>query len=193
MKIKLKRIVFISFMLLLTVTNALAMTPTWPNNARFTRGVRNTTYYIAPSARPYAANVRTAARNWVYTGITNPIEMQEVSSTYATHMDVYAKTKRQDKNLDQFTAAYVSFWDSKGNAIAINGNAPRHNYFYTEIIINKEHFPAAYRTPIMIHEMGHCFGLSHSNSPYSIMYPHYNSTRVSKVQKVDNDTILYLY
>lgn len=108
-KVHSKRIVFINFIFLLTVTNALATTPTWLNNARFIGEVRNTTYYITPSAKPYTSNVQTAAHKWVYTEMTNPIEMLELYSTYATHIDVYAKTRIQDAHLRSGTAAYVTY------------------------------------------------------------------------------------
>lgn len=177
----------------LTNTTIYASTPTWPNGARFTRGVGNTCFWISSSAAPYAANIRSAANNWVHTGWDNPIYMTEVSSNYATHMDMYAKTSSQDSVLASTVAAYVSFWDSNGKLLAPKGNGPKVNYFYTEITINKNGFPSAYRTRIMIHEMGHAFGLAHSSSKKSIMYPFYNAVEVSTVQKVDNDTINLLY
>lgn len=82
---------------------------------------------------------------------------------------------------------------SNGNLVSKRGTGPTKNYFYTEVTINKNHFPSSYRTSIMIHELGHAFGLAHSSSKYSIMYPYYNTVLVSKVQKVDNDTINLLY
>ena len=51
----------------------------------------------------------------------------------------------------------------------------------------------SYETELMIHEMGHAFGLAHSSSLYSVMYPGIYSSYVSTVQKEDHDTINYLY
>ncbi len=177
----------------LTNTSVLAATSSYPNDAKFTRGVGNTCFWISSSASSYASNIRKASNNWMYTGWGNPIYMTEVSSNYATHMDIYAKSSSQDSTLNKNTAAYVSFWDSNAKLVSARGYVPSRNYFYTEITINKNNFPSSYRTSIMIHEMGHAFGLAHSSSKKSIMYPYYNTVEVSTVQKVDNDTIKRLY
>ena len=43
------------------------------------------------------------------------------------------------------------------------------------------------------HEMGHAFGLDHTENSYSIMFPNINYTYVTTVQQCDHDTINYLY
>ena len=89
-----------------------AATPTWTNNAKFSRGVGNVCFWISSSASSYASNIRSASNSWVYTGWDNPIYMNEVNSNYATHIDIYGKASSQDSTLSSTTAAYISFWDS---------------------------------------------------------------------------------
>lgn len=176
-----------------TVLLAQAMTPTWENDAKFTRGVSNTTYYISDSATMYRESFYTAGDNWMYTEWGNAIQMNQAENNLGTQIDFYAKTYEEDPTLGAYTSAYVSFWDEKGDPVSAPGYGPDVNYFYTELTANKRLFPEDEQVIILTHEMGHAFGLAHSNDPYSIMYPYYEEILVDTVQKVDNDTINYLY
>lgn len=176
-----------------TILCVQAMTPTWENDAKFTRGVTNTTYYISPSADAYSEPFYTAADNWMYTAWGNAIQMDQADSNSDTQIDLYAKTYEQDPTLGAYTSAYVSFWDETGGLVSERGYGPDRNYYYTELTINTRLFPEDEQVIILTHEMGHAFGLAHSNDPYSIMFPYYEEILVDTVQKVDNDTINYLY
>lgn len=197
MKIKSKIYVFITIFALIIANINLspikAMTPTWKNNAKFSRGVSNTCYWIHSSASQYVMNVITAASNWMYTGWANPIYMTNVTSNYATHMDIYAKNSLEDSLLDFNTHAYVGFWNINNGRVSTAGQGPTIDYFFTDIRINMLNFPTEKRNLILTHEMGHAFGLSHTGNVNSIMYPDTKGIRVSKVQKADNDAINYLY
>ena len=48
--------------------SVFAMTPTYTNDAKFTRGVSNCCYYVDSTASSYTSNVNSAANNWVDTG-----------------------------------------------------------------------------------------------------------------------------
>lgn len=176
-----------------SIIHANAMTPTWENDAKFTRGVTNTTYYISPSANEYREPFYTAADNWMYTEWGNAIQMDQEEDNLGTQIDLYAKTYEEDPTLGAYTSAYVSFWDDLGQLVSERGYGPDRNYYYTELTINTRLFPEDERAIILTHEMGHAFGLAHSNDPYSIMFPYYEEILVDTVQEVDNDTINYLY
>jgi len=170
-----------------------AMTPTHTNNAKFTRGVGNCCYYIDGTASGYSNQINSAANNWVDTGFGwNPIYMTGVSSNYATHMDFYSRNPGSDTNLNGNVLGYTTFWNTDGTLVARRGAEPTYNYFYTEIVFNTSE-SYSYNYKVAKHEMGHAFGLAHTENDYSIMYPSANYTKVSTVQQCDHDTINYLY
>lgn len=178
----------ISLLIVLSIltlsNNVFAMSPTFPNEIRYTRGVGNTCYYVDSSARSYTSMVNAAANNWVYTGVgSNPIYMAAVSSNRGTHIDVYAE------NFSVYMGnieAYTTLWTSNSIIIDTNGTT---NYFYGEIMLDSSYNMT---TAIIIHEMGHCFGLADNDNLNSIMFG-YVDGNVRTVQKCDNDTINYLY
>lgn len=170
-----------------------AMTPTYTNDAKFTRGVSNCCYYIDSTASSYTSNVNSAANNWVDTGYGwNPIYMTAVSSNYATHMDFYGRTPSSDTYLNSSVLGYTSFWNTDGTLVANKTSEPTYNYFYTEIVFNTS-ASNSYDIRTAKHEMGHAFGLDHTENSYSIMFPNINYTYVTTVQQCDHDTINYLY
>ena len=173
--------------------SVFAMTPTYENDAKFTRGVGNCCYYIDGTASSYSSNIVSAANNWEDTGYGwNPIYMTAVSSNYATHMDFYSRTSSQDVHLTGNTLGYTTFWNTDGTLVARRTHAPTYNYFYTEIVFNASHSDS-YDIRTAKHEMGHAFGLSHYGNSYSIMCPDLSDTYVTTVQQCDHDTINYLY
>lgn len=173
--------------------SVFAMTPTYENDAKFTRGVGNCCYYIDGTASGYSSNIVSAANNWEDTGYGwNPIYMTAVSSNYATHMDFYSRTSSQDVNLTGNVLGYTTFWNTDGTLVARRTHEPKYNYFYTEIVFNASHSDS-YDIRTAKHEMGHAFGLRHYENSYSIMCPNIVDTYVTTVQQCDHDTINYLY
>ena len=162
-----------------------SMTPVHTNDAKYTRGVSNTCYWIASTASSYTTWIGNAASLWNYNGYNNPIHMTAVSSNYATHMDFYGHYMADDSLLSSNTNAYTSYYNSSGVQIA-----PTTDYFFTRIIINLNG-NASQGT--MCHEMGHSFGLAHSSNTYSIMYVPASSRMVSSPQQCDVSAINYLY
>ena len=173
--------------------SVFAMTPTYENDAKFTRGVGNCCYYIDGTASGYYSNIVAAANNWEDTGYGwNPIYMTAVSSNYATHMDFYSRTSSQDVHLTGDVLGYTTFWNTDGTLVARRGAEPTYNYFYTEVVFNASNGDS-YDIRTAKHEMGHAFGLNHYGNSYSIMCPTLYDTYVTTVQQCDHDTINYLY
>jgi predicted Zn-dependent protease len=186
---------FVCFIVLILTLNCsiFAMTPTYSNNAKFSRGVSNCCYYVDSTASGYTSQVNSAANNWEVTGYGwNPIYMTAVSSNYATHMDFYSRTPSTDTYLNDTVLGYTSFWTTNGVLVANKMKSPTSNYFYTEIVFNSS-LSDSYDYRTAKHEMGHAFGLAHTENSYSIMFPSLNDTYVSTVQQCDHDTINYLY
>lgn len=131
--------------------------------------------------------------NWMYTGWANDIYMRKVSSNYGSKMDFHQNSDAYF-GAGQGVLAQTEFFSSSGSISPWNSD-----WTYAEVHINND----MYRRPSFtneqaqgttIHEMGHAFGLAHSNdNPYSIMCQTGSGRIVQRVQKVDNDTINLLY
>lgn len=182
------------FILIISTNNIFAIVPTYTNDAKFNRGVGNCCYYIDNTASAYTSTIDSAMYNWEVTGYGwNPIYVTGVSSNYATHIDFYAYYSIYHNVLDMGVYAYTSFWDINGNVICNDPDiTPTYDYFYTEITLNED-FSYSHSQRVITHEIGHAFGLNHTNQIYSIMYVPINYGIVDTVQQNDHDTINYLY
>lgn len=184
----LKKSVFVTIILVLILasnTVFAAMTSPYPNEIRFTRGVGNTCYYVDSTASAYTSYINAAAYNWEVTGHgANPIYTTAVSSNKGTHIDVYAENFTDEYAYKAY--AYTTIWASDARQLSFNGTE---NYFYTEIMINKNMSISNY---VLIHEMGHCFGLDDVNNVNSVMHWS-DGGNARTVQACDNETINYLY
>lgn len=188
-----KFFIFLTIITCVLSSSVFAMTPTYTNDAKFSRSVGNCCYYVDSAASGYTNQINDAAYNWENTGYGwNPIYMTAVSSNYATHIDFYAATPATNVYLNSSVAAFTSFWNSNSAVIVTPPNAPSYNYFYTEIMFNTSN-TGSYDYRTSKHEMGHALGLNHYANHYSIMYPSLDGMYVTTVQQCDHDTINYLY
>lgn len=160
---------------------------------RFTRGVGNTCYYIDSTASNYTARINAAANNWVYTGHgANPIYMTAVSSSRGTHMDFYGKTTTffgGDSNVRGETRMFNS------SSQDISGQVSYTNWMFAEIYINT----SVVATNTMVtqgtcaHEMGHAFGLNHTDDVNTLMYGYSNGRTTHVVTADENNGINAIY
>ncbi len=190
----LRKVIIVNLLLfsfLITGSSVQAKTPHWPNNAKFTRGVKNTCYWVSSGARSYTSKINAAAKSWAI--LDNNIKNTAVASNKGTHIDFYAVQQNSDSALNSNTYAYTSFWDSNGVLVSAKGIGPSKNYFFTEIVINQNN-SSGITQGIIGHEMGHAYGLAHTIDQYtSIMWPYGNTMKVSTPQYQDNLAIRLLY
>lgn len=122
-----------------------------------------------------------ASNNWMYTGFgANPIYINYVNNTNGSKIDIYAESQsffiNNTGNLRTFGMA-INF-DSSYNPILVNQLATT-NWYSSDIILNDDllkniNISDNEATSVIKHEIGHSFGLAHTNihsimrSPYCL-------------------------
>lgn len=184
-------LILLSFLMVKIENVDAARVDTWLNDAKYTRGVSNTCYYISPSASQYTTSIRQRAYNWENTGWGNTIYMNQVSTDYATHMDIYAHSSHP--NLPNGIVGVTMFYNINADPVSFNNMGPEVNYYYANIILKDTDVPTDDRYGTIAHEMGHAFGLRHVEySKDRLMWPRTDRTRQVPL-KEENDVIQYLY
>lgn len=155
-------------------------------NHRYSRGLENTCYWISSSASGFTSHINNAAYDWAHW--SNPIVMTPVSSSYATHMDLYGKPSSY---WGPYTGVLGETLHYKNGGAYINPNDG--DWFYADIYLNLDLLPSYNIQGTTAHEMGHAFGLAHwQSNPNSIMAQ--TSVRVVQtVQSVDNQHLKEKY
>ncbi len=163
---------------------------------KYQNGVGNVTIYIdsASGATYWETYITKGANNWMYpgSGMSNPIYIKFVSSSYGSNMDFFAKKKTYwDATVRNSILAETQHFDGSDNRIygAVK------DWYYARIYINDDNFRKSSFTDeqaqgTIIHEMGHAFGLNENyTNQYSIMCQLGNGRKVQRVQVVDNNAI----
>ena len=168
-------------------------------SGKFEQGVGNVTIYIDSDsgANYWQVYITGAANNWMYpgSGMSNPIYMQFVSSTYGSKIDVYCQNDSYWTNQGYYDVLAETKHYYSGVVIHPNSR----NWSFTEIHINDDNFRLSSFTNdqaqgTMIHEMGHTLGLNENNdNPYSVMCQLGAGRIVQRVQECDNNAIKAKY
>lgn len=165
---------------------------------RLKNGIGNVAIYIDGNTYPRATYwqglIKNAVNNWMYTGYggNNFYATYVSSSSNGSNVDIYGATSCKWGTLN--VLAETTFWD---NYVAVQPT--QKNWYYAEIYLNDDALSQniisnEVATGTFAHEFGHAFGLAHANSnTNSIMCQLAYGRLVNTVQKVDNDTLNYLY
>ena len=161
---------------------------------KFTRGISRVSYYIYYNSGTgfYEYLILDAEKNWENPGWPSPVNMVAASSNAGTMLDIYTKTSAYWGGNDNVLGA-TTFYDSNGTDI---GEPTNRDYVFTRIYLNDTSLRVTAATKvrhIIIHEMGHCFGLAHTTNTNSIMYPSLENCNVDYVQQVDVNNLINLY
>lgn len=149
-------------------------------------------YYNVSLTSSYATAAKEAAANWYKTGYhTNPLyPMTKTNVQTNSPIDLY-KTNLGDKVNGQ-----TNFFIKGGIELGGDSNGPEKDWLYCKILINETYFNKAYpsnpakRRALLLHEMGHVFGLKHTTSTATIMYPYMNKCTVTKVTRDDSAALV---
>lgn len=137
---------------------------------KYQNGLGNVTIYIdsASGANYWETYITKGANNWMYpgSGMSNPIYIKFVSSSYGSNMDFFAKKKIYwDATVRNGILAETQHFDGSDNRIygAVK------DWYYARIYINDDNFCQISFTNeqaqgTIIHEMGHAFGFNENYS-----------------------------
>ena len=143
-------------------------------------GVKGKTYFVDPTATPYASSIGTAVSLW--NNATSKVSFTTGIIQNST-IDLYAQDSSHDPNFYDcyaWTEYYV------GGSIVFSTSS---NWNWNKIKINTALFnPAssAKKSGVLAHEMGHCFGLDHNPyNLYTLMNPYIDISNIYTPQSGD--------
>lgn len=149
-------------------------------------------YYVVSISSTYATAAKEAAANWYKTGYhTNPLyPMTKTSVQKNSPMDLY------NQNLGDNVNGQTTFFIQGGTEVSVNQDGPARNWLYCKILINESFFNKKYSTNatkkkvLILHEMGHVFGLAHTSSTATVMYPYMSQCTATKVTQSDSAALV---
>ena len=88
---------------------------------------------------------------------------------------------------------YVHYFVQGGTELSYNSKGPSADWLYCKIYIHEDYFQEYFgdnptkRKLLIIHEMGHVFGLAHQpDNPASVMHNWLNTTTATAVSEIDS-------
>ena len=165
-------------------------TPAYPY--KNTRGVVNQTYYVDSTANPYLSHINAAISDWSPT-----ITLSRVYDNSSSSVDFFIKSGR-------------FFMETSGGNTGILGMTQRFtgstqkspvysNWAFSEISINATNldspeYNSTHKKAVIVHEIGHAYGLMHLDSPNTIMRPGlYTFSGPFEAQTMDRTAISFKY
>lgn len=176
------------FMILPSTVNAKVY------GGKFTRGISRVSYYIDYKSGTgyYERLIIDAEHNWENPGWPSSVNMVAASSNKGTMLDIYTTDKTFWGGSTNILGE-TFFYDSKGKDMGVPYSQ---NYIFTRIYLNDtamHNYSATKDRHVIIHEMGHAFGLDHNINANSIMYPEVQGCNVDYVQQMDINDVNNLY
>lgn len=150
-------------------------------------------YYIVDTTSDWDEPIKQAAQNWFKTGYhTNPLyPMTRTYTQTDSPMDFY-----QDNLLYPGTLGLTTLYIKGGTYVQDDDGIPTQNWLYSKIYINQSSFHYYYgdnttlKKVLILHEMGHVFGLAHNDEKSSIMYPYIDEITSTKVTEFDSKGLI---
>lgn len=150
-------------------------------------------YYNVSLTSTYLTAANNAAANWYRTGYdTNPLyPMTRTTVQSNSPMDLY------NQSLDSRICGQTFFFQTGGRRVDDGTHQPSEDWLYCKIGINEsyvnQYFGSSNSTikkVLLLHEMGHVFGLAHTSSTATIMYPYLDEITVTKVTASDSAALV---
>ena len=151
-------------------------------------------YYNVNLSSNYVNAAKQAADNWYKTGYhTNPLyPMKRTYTQTDSPMDLYKET------LGNNLLGLTTFFRAGGAEIRVDDKGPVQNWRYCKILIDEEYtnfyfgsnMKSSVRKVLLAHEMGHVFGLAHTTSKATIMYPYIDEITVTSITKADSAALV---
>lgn len=91
---------------------------------------------------------------------------------------------------------YVHYFVQGGTELSYNSKGPSADWLYCKIDIDEAEFTSAFgnnatkKKLLMLHEMGHVFGLNHTDDKTSVMYPSLLTSTATKVTYSDSAALI---
>lgn len=147
-------------------------------------------FYNVSLSSTYLTAAKSAAANWYHTGYhTNALyPMTQTNTQTNSPIDLYSSS-----SLPNGYFGGTKSFKKGGTLILRDSNGPVDDWLYCKILIN-ETFTNSYfgsdnagkKKALLLHEMGHVFGLGHTSNTATIMYPHLEGCTVNSVTKDDS-------
>lgn len=149
-------------------------------------------FYNVSLSSSYLTAAKNAASNWYSTGYhTNPLyPMTQTTTQTNSPMDLYKKDLGDNVN------GKTLFFISGGTQLNIDANGPVRDWLYCKIQINESYFNTNYSSNatkkkiLLLHEMGHVFGLAHTSDTATVMYPYMSECTATKVTQSDSAALV---
>lgn len=159
-------------------------------------------YYIDSSCTStMKTDIAAAWNDWTYTtsslGITTPISVKETTTKSSSVFDFYYKAQYEE---EEGVLGVTLFWRHQ-EQVSTTGYMPSQNWGWCQIILNKPNFVSLSRNDgglnrqkgVIAHEIGHAFGLCHTTSMWTLMYPYGDTVKVDSCTADELNGINYLY
>ena len=150
-------------------------------------------FYNVSLSSSYLTAAKNAASNWYKTGYhTNPLyQMTQTTIQSNSPIDLYKNS------LDGAVCGQTFFFKSGGARVDNGEDEPFEDWLYCNIEIDENYVNnyfgsnnSTIKKVLLLHEMGHVFGLAHTTSTATIMYPYLDAITVTKVTYADSAALV---